>query len=81
MDSSKIINSKNITCVKLPDIGSPILITLIGNDSPEANATKPCESSSVPGLVGVADPEPDRLPPEIRNYNCNQIKLLLIFTR
>ena len=36
----------------------------MGNDSPEAkDATKPCESSSVPGRVGVADPEPDRLPP------------------
>ena len=66
--------SKNITTsVKLPDIGSPILITFMGNDSPEAkDATKPCESSSVPGRVGVADPEPDRLPPpcppEIKLY-------------
>ena len=35
----------------------------MGNDSPEAKLTKPCESSSVPGRVGVAEPEPERLPP------------------
>ena len=41
-------------------MSDPTLMTLIGNDSPVTMS--PCESSSVPGRVGVADPDPDLLP-------------------